>query len=331
MNTIPLIFNERQIQRTVLGGKNSIDYEVPTEGKIPCAVILLNRGGNHYRQQNIDNLLLSGFTEVISVESSSLSYSLEEFAHRYPQVKFIIPLETVSAGDMINIGIAEIKAENALVIWNDITITPNIISAALVENFKNTEKLCFAPFLQSSRLQSLPVQMIPNIEKKTFIVNPTAVLANDTNTLYPFDFIGIYNRQKFMQLGGYDYTITTPYWQNLDFSLRAWLWGEEITLSSQLKLTYEDITPLEDSTADFTQLRFFLKNCAPVFRADYAYIPKLRFFSFLKPYPGSPFEAYAQFNDARKWVQTNHFRFKTDIANLVGKWKKINSAKVSDE
>lgn len=325
MNTIPLIFNERQIKRTVLGGKTGIDYTI----YLGCAVILLNRGGNHYRQKNIENLIRSGFAEVISVENSSRSYSLEEFAQRYPQVKFVIPLEDVSAGDMINIGISEAISDYALVIWDDIHISPNLIPTVLATKLMNTGKLCLAPFLQSERLQSLPVQMIPCIKKKSFFAKPTPVIADGTNTIYPFDYIGFYNRQKFMQLGGYDHTITTPYWQNLDFSLRAWLWGEEITLISQFKLTYEDETIIEDTTADYKQLRFFLKNCAPVFRSDYAYIPLVQFFSFLCRYPGSPFEAYAQFKDARKWVYTNRFRFKTDIAKLVNSWNKNTVAKES--
>ena len=51
MNSIPIIFNEHQINRTVLGGaQNSLD------SKMPVSVILLNSGGNHSRIQNLENL-----------------------------------------------------------------------------------------------------------------------------------------------------------------------------------------------------------------------------------------------------------------------------------
>ncbi len=321
MNTIPLIFNERQIERTVLGGENSEDKEYVYTSKIPCSLILLNRGNNHYRQQNIDNILRIGFSEVISIESSSLSYNLEDFAHRYPQVKFIVPLEKLSIGDMINIGIEECSCPYALVVWNDIHFTQNFINSITYEKLIHFDCLCISPLLQSSSLNALPIEMNPVIDNTSFSILPKNPTQDGAKTLYPFDFIGLYNCKKFMQLGGYDYTITNPYWQNLDFSLRAWLWGEKIQISTQWKVKYEEGSPFEDTTADITQLRFFLKNCAPSFNTDYSYIPISKFFSFSMRYPGNPFEAYSVFKDARNWVSTNKFRFKTDVTKLVRYWK----------
>ncbi len=320
MNTIPLIFNERNIKRTVLGGKNNQHAGLHLTSKIPCSLVLLNRGSNHYRQQNINCLLKIGFSEIISVENSSLSYNLEDFAHRHPQVKFIVPLETFTIGEMVNIGISESSSENVLVIWNDVHITTNLISSFLYEKLIDNDFYCIAPLLQSSALQTLPVKMVPSIEKTLFVVTPTTPNKDREVTVYPFDFMGLYNRQKFMQLGGFDYTITNPYWQNLDLSLRAWLWGEKIKISTQFKLKYEEESPSEDITADFTQLRFYLKNCAPIHKNDYAYIPTSRFFSFNSRYPGNPLEALKVFNDARRWVSTNRYRFKTDVSNFVDGW-----------
>ncbi len=325
MNTIPLIFNERQIERTVLGGENTDTESYSLDAKIPCSVVLLNRGSSHYRQQNIDNLQKVGFLEIVSVESSSLSYNLEDFALRHPLVKFIIPQEKLSVGDMINIGIAECKYSHVLVLWNDIFLTPNLISSAVFDKIFDDETLCVCPLLHSSSMQILPTEMIPSIEKTRFTVTPAAPRTDKAPTVYPFDFIGLYNRQRFMQLGGFDYTITNPYWQNMDFSLRAWLWGEKIHVATSFKLKYEDESPLENITADITQLRFYLKNCSSVYRFDYSYIPKSRFFSFWRIFPGTPFEALKVFIDARKWVHTNRYRFKTDIGTLIETWNRQSS------
>ncbi|MGI5173948.1 hypothetical protein H0R92_10180 [Treponema sp. OMZ 840] len=316
MNTIPLIFNERQIQRTVLGGSVTPLSDFSSS----IAAILLNRSGNHYCARNIENLFTCGFSEIIVVESSSKSYSLEDLSQRYPPVKFIVPLEELTAGDMINIGISEIKSPYALVLWDDIKIAPPILSESLVRNIFGAERLCTVPFLQSSNLRSLPVKMDPVIEKNTFFARPASV-AGAKKTVYPFDFIGIYNKQKFMQLGGYDYTIVSPYWQNLDFALRGWLWGEVFEFFSSFRILYDGDPPAEDMTADCTQLRFFLKNCAPVFKSDCAYIPKLRYFDFLRRCPGGPFKAYALFADACSWTYKNRFRFKTDIVRFTQNWK----------
>ena len=330
MNTIPLIFNERQIKRTVLGGKAASVSQMsvqadtgqykPHDTPPPIAVVLLNRSGNHFCVQNLDTLLRCGFREIIIVENSNLSYSVEEVVRRYPQVKFVVPFEALTCGDMINIGIAEIDSPFALVIWDDLKISAPFLSPRTVETVVSSGCLCTVPLLQSASLQLLPVRMNPHIEKNTFSAVPAAFSAGSVHTVYPFDFIGIYDKQKFMQLGGYDYTITSPYWQNLDFALRGWLWGEKIELCRLFRLTYDGETPSEDTTADYAQLRFFLKNCAPVFRSDYAYIPKSRYFDFAGRCPGGLFRSYGLFADARSWVRKNRYRFKTDIVSFTRDW-----------
>ena len=49
-----------------------------------------------------------------------------------------------------------------------------------------------------------------------------------------------------MQLGGFDYTIQNPYWQNLDFGVRAHLWGEKIRIFTSFRIQYEGNPIAED-------------------------------------------------------------------------------------
>ncbi|WP_428768547.1 hypothetical protein V1L52_07895 [Treponema sp. HNW] len=347
MNTIPLIFDERKIKRTVLGTSAAFGLSgdsfigEPTEmrknasGKATSsssagspldsfAVVLLNRGGNHYCSQSLESLAACGFKEIVVVENSGKSYGLEELSQRFPYAKFIIPLEDVNCGDMINMAIGEIVSPFALVIWDNMKIREPVVSPSLAEHIKKSAPLCTAPLLASDSLHTLPVCIKPDIKNTVFSARCTAVQfpsgCDTLKTLYPFDFIGIYNKEKFMRLGGFDYTFDIPYWQNLDFALRAWLWGERICINRFFRLSYEGEAPLEDSSADYAQLTFFLKNCAPVVRSDYAYIPLIRFFDFCRRYPGSPFRAHGLFSAARSWVRTNRFRYKTDIGRLIENW-----------
>ena len=62
MNSIPLIFNERQIKRTSLGGVVDKDG-----AKMPVSAVLLSRGGNHYRIKMLNVLLQCGFESIISI------------------------------------------------------------------------------------------------------------------------------------------------------------------------------------------------------------------------------------------------------------------------
>jgi hypothetical protein len=135
-------------------------------------------------------------------------------------------------------------------------------------------------------------------------------------TLYPFDGIGIYDRERFIRMNGFDPFMKNFYWQLMDFGFRSGLWGEEIAVTQLVKLGYESSVPLEDSTASEDFLRFFLKNLAPVFRGDYAHIPLRRFHAYYKK-RGDLFSAWKEFLAARAWVTVNRYRFCSDARTMA--------------
>jgi GT2 family glycosyltransferase len=317
MNTIPIIFNERKVPHTIVGGT----VKKSDEDQSFFTVILLNRGGRYYRSAVFQNLENAGFTSIISIEMSSEPYDIENLSIRFPHVKFLVPLEKVTIGEMINTGIAETTSPYVFVVWNDIRVSPSSIPARLVEKLKEEKILCVAASLTGSKLESLPVQMVPAINRKSFQVEPMPCFKDNSPTIYPFDFTGIYNREKVIQLGGFDYTITNPYWQNLDFGFRAHLWGEKITISGSFRLTYDGEGPSEDITSDSSYIRFYLKNLAPVFRKDTAFLPVSRFFSYATKSGSNVFDAWKYFCQVRKWIELNKFRFVQDAVQITEIWE----------
>jgi len=317
MNTIPIIFNERKVPHTIVGGT----VKKSDEDRSPFTVILLNRGGRYYRSAVFQNLENAGFTSVISIEMSSEPYDIENLSIRFPSVKFLVPLEKVTVGEMINTGIAETESPYVFVVWNDIRVSASSIPARLVARIAEENVFCTAPVLTSQKLESLPVQMVPAINRHSFQVEPMPCFRDNSPTIYPFDFTGIYNREKFIQLGGFDHTISNPYWQNLDFGFRAHLWGEKIVVSSTFRLMYDGEVPSEDITADSSYIRFYLKNLAPVFRRDEAFLPGSRFFSYAGKSGTNLFEALTYFRQVRKWIRLNRFRFVQDAEKITEIWE----------
>ena len=317
MNTIPSIFNEKQFKRTVLGGN---ELTAAPEDCLPFSVILLNRGARHYRTQVIQQLLKYRFRSILSVELSGENYELSTLSKTYPSVKFLIPLEEVTIGDMINMGMEELDTKYVLVIWNDAMFSYPSLPLKLTEKIIADERLCTVPLLTTHSGQSIPVGFMPVNEQNKFKVLSSMCYQDDIPTLYPFDYIGIYNREKFMQLGGFDYTIKTSYWQNLDFFFRSWLWGEKTAVATLFKVSYQSETPCEDITTDDYYLRFFLKNLVPQYKMDHAEVPFKKVFSFINKYPKGLLEAVHHFKDARNWVEKNKYRFKTDAKLLMESW-----------
>ena len=102
MNGIPLTFSEHQINRTILGGPKTID-----PAALNISVILLNSSGSHFKLHMFENLLQCNFQTIVSVEHDSSNFT-DEVSKRFPMIKFIVPLEKTSDGDLINLAMRRI-------------------------------------------------------------------------------------------------------------------------------------------------------------------------------------------------------------------------------
>ena len=315
MNTIPSIFNDKQINCAILGGRHP-----DKEPLLKVSAILLNSGNSHMRLQNLEALSQRGFEKLISIENDSSNCNIEDFAQKMPHVKFILPLEKAADGDLVNLAVSEISSEYFLILRDSLNITPNILSAAIAERISAQKIFCVVPRIFSRAGQAFPVRFSPSVKKSILKIDSSSQVLDGVPTLYPFDFLGLYNTKKFKELGGYDGAIKNAYWQNLDLAFRAWLWGEKITLSTSFTLSYADEIAPQDSTPDLSQLRFFLKNMAPVYKNERAEIPAGIFWGYKARSSCGLFEAFRQFTSARAWVRQNRCRFKMDAFKLISEW-----------
>lgn len=313
MNEIPTRFNEREINLTRLGGMD-------TEGGMDVSVVMLcSDNAAAHRVYAFEQLSKCPFRSILSIERDAESFNMEEMSKRFPLVKFIMPLEGVTTGDMINIAMAEVKTSYVLILRDTIKIGQNIMQPHFFERLTAGEHYCVAPRLMDSKSEPLSTQFVPEANHGHFSVEVSSLIRDGMPTLYPFDFIGLYNAEKFRQLGGYDYTIKSPYYQNLDLAMRAWLWGEKTVLSTSLLLSYSEEEPIADTTTDTTYLHFVLKNLLPKYR-DGGYISASSFFRFLTHSSLPLFEAKKVFDDGRRWVEVNKARFHTDLQHLIEGW-----------
>jgi len=328
MNTIPTIFNETITPYTAVGGKERI-------ASTGISAVILNRPGV-LRRSFFNDLEKSGFDNVISIESCSPHYDIEEMAGRFPFARFILPERELNLGEQINLAASEIESPLFFVMHSDMKIIAGgtarrmaerlSISANETDEKDSSEKkpgfkrLCTVPIIMNSSYETLPTLAAPATKRKkmkTVFLEPHK---EGEQSLYPFDGIGIYDRRRFINTGGFDISFEHPYWQLLDFGFRAHLWGEEIAVNLQLKLSYDGELPSQNSTVEDNYRQFYLKNLAPVFRSDYAHLPLYRFPGFLIKSGEDLFSAWNEFKKVRNWVVTNKFRWKHDARLLSDTW-----------
>jgi hypothetical protein len=328
MSTIPTIFNETLPSYTAVGGKERF-------ASTGLSAVLLNRSGRYPRRTLFQELEKTGFDYVISIESSPERYDVEELSGRFPYVRFILLRREISLGEQINLAASELDSPLFFVLWNDLKIFAGGTAARMAERLSGMQeetkeheekkspfkRLCTVPVIQDSRFVTLPTLIAPVVFKKKIV--KTIVYAphgEGLPSLYPFDGVGIYDRERFIRLGGFDGTLQNTHWQFMDFGFRAHLWGEEISLTQQIKVSYDAAIPVKDSTAEASYRRFYLKNLAPEFRGDCAHLPLRRFPGYFFRSGEDPFTAWEDFSESRRWVRTNRFRWRCDARAVTERW-----------
>ncbi|MDR3167972.1 MAG: hypothetical protein LBT93_08510 [Treponema sp.] len=333
MNTIPTIFNDAIPSYTAVGG-------TLRRASTGLSAVLLNRGGRYPRRTLFQELEKTGFDYIISLEGPQERYDVEELSLRFPFVRFILLKEMVSPGEQINLAVSELSSPLFFVLWNDLRILHGGGAARMADRLllypeepdkggdpvSSYKQLCTVPLIQNAHFEILPTIIVPALFRRTVKTHSFVPLREGMPTLYPFDGVGIYDRERFIRIGGFDSTLKSPHWQLMDFGFRAHLWGETIKGTQMIRLSYNGEAPAEDNTAEESYRRFYLKNLAPIFRGDTAHIPIRCFPGYFLRTGGDPFAAWEEFRRDRSWVKANRYFFRCDARAIADLWEDIEEA-----
>lgn len=319
MNIIHSTFNRVNTSYTVIGGKQQSETK-----NIELSALLISRGGRPYRQELYRELIQLNVTEIVSIETESMNhYDLEKECVVHKELKFLILQKEVSIGEMINIGISEATGKSVLVLWDDIEINSKKISYRVFEKIIQNKCLCTVPVLKNGDEEVIPSLMTPLFNKELLKVVPLQE-NKSSRSLFPYMYMGIYNKELFVHLGGYDVDIKNSYWQKLDFGLRAHMWGEDIIAHNAFLIKSGRTShQIEDITPDKDYRLYSLKNLSVIIKKDVGYLPLRRFFSYYDKSGSTVTEAWKAFIDVRKWVKINRFRFKCSAPELTTGWDEV--------
>lgn len=317
MNTIPTTLDSGSVSYTVVGAPKASSGGDASA----LSVVLLNRGSRLYRGDALADLERAGLENIVSVEPAPDSRDVEALSARHAGARFILLSQPSSPGLQINLAIRESTGPYVFVIWSDMSLAAQGLSSRFFERLAERDILCQAPALFARGGDQVPAAASPAFNRSSLKVLSLPSAKDGTRTLFPFDYAGIYSREKFILTGGFDAGMPNPYWQKLDFGFRSWLWGEEIRIAQALKVSYADVPTPEDETPDESYKWFWLKNLAPSFNGDSGAVPPYRFWSYLRSRRGGALSAVGEFRAAKEWVRINRYRFRTDASSLVDLWE----------
>jgi hypothetical protein len=284
------------------------------------SAVLLNRGGRYPRRTLFQELEKVGFDYILSIEGPQQRYDLEDLSGRFPFVRFILLKENVTAGEAVNMAAVELSGPCFFVLWNDHRLFDGMTAAKMAALFGG-RRLCTVPVVQNSRFETLHTLSAPVFYRGSIKALPEAPERENQYALFPYDWTGLYDRERFLRLGGFDRDIVHAHWQLMDFGFRSYLWGEEIRSTRMIRLIHDGALPLADSTAEHSYRLFYLKNLAPVFRLDYAHLPLRSFPEYLVKTGWDLLTAWFEFSRERRWVRENRRRFRRDARGITDLWE----------
>jgi len=289
--------------------------------KYPYAMtfLVLSRGDRLFRGELVSELLAQGLGEVVWVEGHEPSADVETLSRDHPEVRFLLMKEPTTAGERVNIGIAEARSPFVLCFWSD--MRPAKLPFGMLESLEKSSVVCTVPLSRTSRFQPIPSWQSPLWKRRRLSVAFRLPRKDGESTLFPFDFSGIYNTERFLRTGGFDRSLLNPYWQKLDFGFRCYLWGERMVGTTHVAFTYTAPPPTDDSTPDQSYKLFFLKNMAVRMRREMGILPLWLVLDYIIHSDVSPLYSVREFVAVRDWVRTHKFRFRRDPRDLIQKWE----------
>jgi hypothetical protein len=320
MNTIPSIFKRPRVPYTVVGG-----YKQDRIRKYSSliTVLLLNRRGKFYRDEFLEKFKDLPHVDLLCMEGPDPPYDIEERSRRFPAIRFLLVKGEVPEGERINLGMEESRSRYVFVAWSDMRLTESAVSTRLAARLDKTGNLCTVPILKTGRGELVPSIQVPALIGGILKVVPWSTVKDGTMSLFPFDFCGIYDRERFLRSGGFDPQISNSYWQKMDFGFRCFMWGEKIVCDTAIQVSYQDGVIAEDSTPDGGYKLFYLKNVAVVYKKGRGILPWYRLPGYALRSDTGPLYALKEFFSIRRWVKDNHQRFKADSRAVASIWEVV--------
>jgi hypothetical protein len=304
------------IPYTIVGGTRVQQSGQDIRG---ISAVVLDRGSRTVRSDSLESLVKAGVDEIVAVLGPAPHYDVEQLASRISSARFVLLGSEVTPGEQINIGVHESMYPLVLVIWSDSDL--GILSDRVMQRIHDGDALCAVPTIRSERAVVVPSVTAPAFHGTLFRTIPTQPGKQRSESLYPFDYVGMYNRRRFTSIGGYDRNIQNPYWQRLDFGVRAYLWGERIAVVPEFRVDASRPLPPDDTTPDASYARFHLKNLAVKFGGDSGRIPLRYGIRFLFRSGLGPAAAIRVFREVRAWVKGSRYRFTQDARRLTELWE----------
>lgn len=189
------------------------------------SIVIPNYNGADLLRKNLPTVIkYCPGSEIIVVDDGSVDNSVTLLHKRFKKVKVIRLRKNMGFANAANVGVKEAKSKIILLINTDVIPRKNFLKPAL--KYFNDEKT-FAVGLEDQSHENgkiIPRGRGSAMFKKGFVEHFAAIPQRGI-TFWTSGGSSLFNREKFLKLGGFDTTYKPFYWEDIDLGFRAWRSG----------------------------------------------------------------------------------------------------------
>ncbi len=319
---------------TRLTSENEHTYTVLGRGPDPSlfrqsgdpSLVVIARGRKYQRGEDIRSVVEHGYFDTLILMPRDSSLALDKTIAQHANLRVLLFDPVFFAGDsspgeLINLAIKEAAGTQVIISWTG----AGLQKAGEIHMPGGEDVLCYLPRIQTGKdgvIPSLYVPVLSNNQARNISIDvlPVSPDSRETESLYPYDYCGMYSVERFSRTGGYDPDLKNPYWQKMEFGCRARLWGERIKFNPGFHMVYPEKPRVEESTPDKDYLRFYLRVLAVVYTGDRAQLPFSRIFDLMKSASIGIISAWERLRKEQKWVRRHQYHYRRDARQMVELW-----------
>lgn len=239
----------------------------PVEPPRHASIVIPNWNGKDLLEKYLPSVLAacSSSDEVIVVDNASDDGSAEFVEQNFPQVRLLRMERNLGFGGGSNAGIRAASHRIAVLLNNDMRATPGFL-APLLAGFTDDRVFAVSAqlfFSDPARRREETGLTSGSFEKGFIRVRHDVDDAIDR--LYPTFYAGggstAYDREKFLELGGFDPLFEPFYVEDTDLSYNAWRRGWKVLYQPASRLYHEHRATIGKRYSAETIRAYLQKNC----------------------------------------------------------------------
>ena len=181
--------------------------------------------------------------EVIVVDDGSEDGTESYLRNHFPQIKVITLLPNMGFGCACNIGVKNARYDLICLLNNDVSLSPNFISETLrawEENLSRSKKLyaITCKVMKEGEDTVYQGRTVGHFEKGEVMIHP--ITDEKGSTFFASGVMMVFQKDTFLELGGFDDLYRPFYWEDVDICYRALKKGYEILYEPQSLIYHKD-------------------------------------------------------------------------------------------